>query len=348
MKNYVYGLCAVCCAFYGSVAAAEVPQIMHTVLDYSEHLPQTYGSFKKTLHDEYGLDYRIRAGFMGQRGAPNGENTVFRDKYEVEANWEAFSSDTVGSGSVQLLYEDINYSHIEASKMNVRLGVLDPINDDALRREYFKRLTYTHRLAGQMDWLSLSVGQYLIGSFGKTSYKAVPLYHFNNFALAKNMTKGYPTGGVGGYVTARLSDTVTVIAGAQDTTNYFPQNISVKNIDENKWTNFVYMLYSPYLTDLGKTVISGWVYHSPAIKKYSGQFNKAFTKPADGFNVTVRQNIGPKWVVFGKVNASTGNRMNMEQSYVLNVMYNNPFNRNALDQIGVGTAVNKVSNLNKK
>lgn len=330
-----------------SFVQAEESNINYRAFDYVDRLPDRYRSFKKELHDQYGFDYQIRAGFLAQRGAPNGKNTVFRDKYEVEANWDFLKSDTIGDGSLSLLYEDINYSHIEGTKMTTRLGVSDPINDDAFRREYFKRFVYTHRLPGKMDWLSLSFGQFLIGSFGKISYKSVPLYHFNNFALAKNMTKGYPTGGVGGYVTLRVIDNVTLIAGAQDTTNYFPQNISFKNIDENKWTNFLYVLYTPKLTNKGKTVISGWVYHSPAIKKYSGQFNKAFLKPSDGFNLTVRQDLSDKWTVFGKINASTGNRMCMEQSYVMNVMYNNPLNRNELDQIGVGVGVNKLSKLNK-
>lgn len=307
--------------------------------------PHSYTNWKAELHNQYGFDYRIRAGFMAQRAAPNGENTAFRDKYEIEAGWHLFTSDTWGDGSVQFLYEDINYSHLDATKLGQRVGILEPINDDALRREYFKRLTYTHRLPGKLKNVSLSFGQFLIGNFGNASYKSKPLYYFNNFSLAKNMTKAYPTGGVGGYVTYRPVPNLTVITGLQDTTNYFPQNISVKNIKDNKWTNFLYASWTPHLTDYGKTVITGWVYHSPAIPKYSGQFNKAFSKPADGWAFTIRQDIN-KWTLFGKINGSTGNRMCIEQSYVLNVMYNNPLNRNHLDQIGIGFAANKVSGMN--
>lgn len=315
--------------------------------DTISETPHTYTAWKAQLHNEYGFDYRIRAGFMAQRAAPNGTNTAFRDKYEIEASWKMFASDTFGEGSIQFLYEDINYSHLEASKLGQRVGILEPINDDAFRREYFKRFTYTHRLPGYLKDVSLSFGQFLIGNFGNTSYKSKPLYYFNNFSLAKNMTKAYPTGGVGGYVTYRPLSNLTLIAGAQDTTNYFPQNISVKKIKDDKWTNFLYASWQPNLTSIGKTVITGWVYHSPAIPKYSGQFNKAFAKPADGWAFTIRQDID-KWTLFGKINGSTGNRMCAEQSYVLNMMYNNPLNRNDLDQIGVGIAANKISNLNSK
>ena len=306
-----------------------------------------YESWKEKLHHDYGFDYRIRAGFMAQRGSPSGHKTVLRDKYEIEANWEAFASDSFGQGSIQFLYEDINYPGIKGSLMASRLGVATPINDDALQREYFKRLTYTHQLPGSLDNISLSVGQFLIGNFGKTRYKSKSLNHFNNFSLQKNMSKAYPTGGVGGYMTYKPTPDLTLITGLQSTTNYFPQNISVKHLDANKWTNFFYISYSPKLTDLGKTILTGWIYHSPAIKKYEGQFNKAFQKSADGWVITIRQDIG-KWTGLIKVNGSTGNRMAIRQSYSAELMYNNPLNRNELDQIGIGFASNRVSHLNKK
>ena len=96
-----------------------------------------YTQWKRYLHETYGLDYRVRAGFMAQRGAPNGKETLLRDKYEVEANWDMFASETWGAGSIQFLYEDINYPKLEGSQMSARIGVVEPINDDAFQREYF-------------------------------------------------------------------------------------------------------------------------------------------------------------------------------------------------------------------
>lgn len=304
-----------------------------------------YTQWKQHLHEAYGLDYRVRAGFIAQRGAPNGKETLLRDKYEIEANWDMFASETWGAGSIQFLYEDINYPKLEGSQMSARIGVVEPINDDAFQREYFKRFTYTHQFTGKMKHISLSVGQFLIGNFGKASYKSKPLSYFNNFSLAKNMTKGYPTGGVGAYLTYTGFENLILIAGGQDTTNYYPQNISVEHLDEHKWTSFVYASWTPKLTSLGKTIFTGFIYHSPAIQKYDGQFNRAFTKEANGWSFTARQDIG-KWTVLGKINGSTGNRMCVEQSYVAEVMYHNPFERNELDQIGIGFGANKISTFN--
>ena len=67
-----------------------------------------YENYKKILHDNYGFDYQIGSGFTLQRGTPNGKNTVFRDKYEIEVNWDIYKSDSWGTDSIQLLYEDIN------------------------------------------------------------------------------------------------------------------------------------------------------------------------------------------------------------------------------------------------
>lgn len=230
--------------------------------------------------------------------------------------------------------------------MAARLNIAEPMNDDANPREFFKRLTYTHQLPGAANTIALSFGQFLIGSFTQTKYDATPLYYFNNFALAKIATKSYPTGGVGAYVTFQPMDNLILRAGTQDTTNYFPQNISLKNINENKWTSFIWGTFSSNFIDIGKTVFTGWIYHSPKIPKYSGKFNRAYEK-ANGYNLSIRQNIGKKTVLFVKANAATGNRMPVKQSYAFEMLYLDPFNRNTLDQIGAGIALNKTSHLNK-
>ena len=358
--NYLrYGLAAALMSLPLYAAAADIDitdgQLTdkHSIFQAVDDASQVYTAFKKKLHDRYGFDYVVRAGFLMQRGAPNGKNTVFRDKYEVEANWDMFQSAALGSGSIQLLYEDINYEHMEATAMQTRLGIITPMNDDAQKREYFKRLTYTHQLPGKMNWLSVSVGQFLIGSFGKVSYLSKPMYHFNNFSLSKNMTKAYPTGGLGGYITMNIRPDTKIILGAQDTTNYFPQNVAFNDIDKSHWTNFIYAQYRPKWFDFGRTVITGWISHSPNVDRYTdgGQLKPlgvSYNHPATGWMLNLRQDFGKKWTIFAKINGATGSRMCMDQSYALDVMYNNPFNRNPLDQLGIGFAANKVSKMNLK
>ena len=44
-----------------------------------------------------------------------------------------------------------------------------------------------------------------------------------------------------------------------------------------------------------------------------------------------------------RANAATGDSMPITQSYVLGGVYNDPLDRNPLDQIGFGVAYNKIS-----
>lgn len=340
-----------CISLFLSVIAGLTPCLAADLSSAKQNsitaLPQNYMQFKEKLHTQYGLDYRARVGLLWQHAAPGGGHTAFRDKYEVEANWEMFQSSRWGSGSVQLLYENMDYPHQTAALVGQQAGIVEPINDDAFERRFLKRLTYTHHFAGKLEPFSVSIGQFLIGYFGKTSYKSLPFSYFNNFALAKNVTKGYPTGGVGTYLTYQPSKSLTFITGLQDTTNYFPKGVSLNHIQDDRWTSFFYASKTWHLMPQGKTVLTGWVYHSPSIKKYAGQLNKAYPTASDGFLINLRQDLND-WTFFAKANASSGNRMAVKQSYALDIIYHNPLKRNPLDQIGFGLASNKVSQLNKK
>ena len=302
-----------------------------------------YKTGKQFLHNEYGFDYQIRAGFLFQRIAPNGKRTAFRNKYELEFNWELFESEKYGSGSVQFLYEDIRYPHLQASAIASRAGILESINDDVNERRFFKRLAYTHKFPGKLKAFSLSLGQYRIDTFGKTTIDKIPFSYFNNFALSSNGTRGYPTGGLGGYITYNPSQSLTIITGLQDTTNYSPQNISTRHIGDNRWTSFLYASQVLSLTPKGKTVVTGWIYHSPSVPRPLGQLRSPM-ETSDGWSINLRQDID-KWTFFGKWSGSTGSRTALKQSNVLNILYHDPLMRNRLDQIGLGLAANQPSAL---
>jgi len=303
-----------------------------------------YQQGKQFLHDKLGLDYQVRIGLLYQNIVPNGKHTAFRDKYEIEFNWALFESDTYGAGSVQFLYEDINYPHTEAATIARRADILESINDDVSERRFFKRLAYTHQLLGELDAFSVSLGQYRIDTFGKTTPDKIPFSYFNNFSISSNATRGYPTGGLGGYVTYHPSSDLTLITGLQDTTNYSPQNISAKHISDNRWTRFLYASKEIPLTDEGKTVVTGWIYHSPSVPRPQGQLRTPFVTASDGWVINLRQDID-KWTFFAKSAGSTGNRMALKQSNVLTVLYHDPLDRNRLDQIGLGLAANQPSAL---
>ncbi len=305
-----------------------------------------YGEFKQQLHDKHGLDYTLRGTFTGYHAAPDGGDIIMRSKYEVEANWDMFSS-KFGNGSIQFLWEDIEYADDEAADVAKNIHIASPFSEDARNRHFLKRLSYTHQLPGALDKVSITAGQYLIGVFGKTNSKSRPYSYFSNYTFMKNMTKSYPTGGLGGYITYKPTKHLTLISGLQDSTNFFPRSISTDDIGDGKWTGFLYAQYTPQITSLGKTVLTGWIYHSPRIKKYDGKYNKAYPYDANGYVLNLRQDLN-QWSLMLKLNGASGKRNAIDQSVALDVLYNNPFGRNPLDQIGVGVAYNEIANKNKQ
>ena len=55
------------------------------------------------------------------------------------------------------------------------------------------------------------------------------------------------------------------------------------------------------------------------------------------------KDIGEKLSLFARMNGSSGNVAEINQSYVFGGVYNNPLDRNPLDQIGLAYAYNKIN-----
>ena len=72
----------------------------------------------------------------------------------------------------------------------------------------------------------------------------------------------------------------------------------------------------------------------PSVKEQQGTTN--------GWSLNLSQDFGEKLSLFARVNGVSGNVATINQSWVLGGVYNNPLNRNALDQIGFSGAVNKM------
>ena len=63
----------------------------------------------------------------------------------------------------------------------------------------------------------------------------------------------------------------------------------------------------------------------------------------NGWSLNLSQDIGEKLSLFARMNGSSGNVAEINQSYVFGGVYNNPFDRNPLDQIGLAYAYNKIN-----
>lgn len=294
-----------------------------------------YADFKKWLNDTAGLTYSLDVSLLGQRGAPNGKGTPWQTQYYGTANWDMFQSDTWGSGSVQIAYTAIRYWGMNAQRLSDRIGVISAVNDDSVNANYFDQLSYTHQLPGSFNGVSVTLGQFPISNFDGGSYDSNQQINFLNYALSQNGSSTYPSASLGGYLTFAPNEEWRFTAGFQDAHNISGESISIHKFGKGRFTSFGSITYSPTIKGLGDGVYSITVYNQPGVWEQPGT--------STGWSVNLQQALGDKFAVFARINGANNSSETIKQSYVLGAVYNNPLNRNALDQIGFAGAVNKLN-----
>lgn len=293
-----------------------------------------YNQAKKEFTNATGISYTIDASFLGQRGAPNGKITPWQSQYYGTANWDMFQSDTFGSGSAQIAYTLVRYWNKNASILGQNIGVVTGVNDYTEKANYFDQLSYTHVMPGKFNWLSVTLGQFPMYNFDGTTYDSNQQINFINEALSQNLTDAYPSASLGGYLTISPSNLWSFSAGGQDATNVSGDRISTSQWGKKKFTSFVSASYNP-TNQLGAATLSVLLYNQPSVPDQPGNVN--------GWSFNAQQNLGKKWAVFGRINGVSKGVTGFDQSYVLGGVYNNPLDRNILDQIGFATAINKLN-----
>lgn len=297
-------------------------------------LPQKYANFKKWLNNEFGFSYTLDASFLPQRGAPNGSKTSTQTQYYGTATWNMFNSDLIGSGSATIAYTAVRYWGINGNTLASNIDVITPQNDYTTNGNYFDQLSYTHTLPEKMDWLSLTVGQFPMYNFDGGDYNANQQINFLNYALSQNGSSAYSTASLGGYISATPNDEWSFTLGAQNANNITGETISWNKFKKGKFTTFASATYSPTLWGLpGEYSIL--IYDVPSTHEQPYHTR--------GWSLNLQQNITSKIALFGRINGASNSPETAKQSYVLGGVYNNPFNRNSLDQIGLAVAMNKLN-----
>ncbi len=293
-----------------------------------------YIKAKQEFTNATGISYTIDASILGQRGAPNGHITPWQTQYYGSLNWDLFNSSTFGAGSIQMAYTLVRYWNQNASILGNNIGIATSLNDYTEKANYFDQLSYTHQFAGAFKWLSVTLGQFPLYNFDGTTYNSNQQINFINEALSQNQTSLYPSAGLGGYVTVTPNNLISLSAGLQDATNVSGDRLNSSHFKEKKYTPFISATLSP-TNALGALQLSVLLYHQPSVPEQEGN--------AKGWSFNVQQNIGKKWAVFGRINGVSKGINGFNQSYVLGGVYNNPLNRNELDQIGLAFAMNKIN-----
>lgn len=300
----------------------------------SETLFQDYTDLKNKLSQNYGLNFGADISFMGQRGAPNGSKTSFQTEIYSYLTWQTFKNQ-YGIGTLNAAYTITRYGgSINGNNLSNRIGVATGINDSGDSSESFDELYYSYQLGSQWNWLTLAAGQFPLYSFDGSTYNSNQQINFINYALSQNASSTYSTAGVGAYLQVNPSENWSFTFGSQDASDINGRSIRINSLHDKHFTTFASLSYSPNINNLGTGQYSVLLYNQPAVDEQPETTN--------GWSLNLSQNIGEKWNIFARINGVTGHTAEISQSYVLGAVYNNPLDRNPLDQIGFAAAYNKI------
>lgn len=292
-----------------------------------------YSDFKNWLSKEYGFDYSVDVSYLAQHGAPNGKQAGFQTIIYPTFSWTTFNNE-YGTGTLTAAYNIVRYGGAQASTIGTNIGVATDINDYTSPSNSFDELLYTYQLGGSWNWLTIGLGQFPMYNFDGSAYNSNQQENFINMALSQNASSTYSTAGVGTYVQVAPNSDWTFVLGAQDATNVDGISVRVNDLNEEHYATFGSIAYTPTIKGLGTGQYSVLLYNMPGVKEQ--------TQTTNGWSLNLSQNFGEKLNIFGRVNGVSGNVADINQSWVIGGVYNNPLDRNPLDQIGLAFAYNKL------
>ena len=292
-----------------------------------------YQAFKNYLNKEYGFDYNFDVSVLGQRSSPSGKNNAVQTYLYPSFMWTTFNNE-YGVGALNFAYTIIRYGNHNGNDLAGNSGFVTPLNDYPNNENEFSELYYTYQLGGKWNWLTLGLGQFPLYNFDGTAYDANQQVNFLNDALAQNASASYTQAGLGIYAQISPNSEWSFAFGGQDGTNIDAPSIRFNHLDEEHYTTFGYVAYTPTIKGIGESEISLLVYNQPGVHEQP--------QTANGWSLNLSQNFGEKVSLFARINEVSGSVESIRQSWVLGGVYKNPLNRNSLDQIGLAYAYNKI------
>ena len=292
-----------------------------------------YIALKNYLQKQYGFDFAFDISYMGQRGAPNGKKNSMQTIYYPSFTWTMLNNN-YGTATLNAAYNAVRYGGISGQKLGQKIGAVTQINDYATPSNAFDELYLSYQLGGKFNWLTIAAGQFPLYNFDGTAYDANQQVNFINYALSQNATSTYPTSSLGAYAQIAPNNLWNFAFGAQNAYNITGSSVQFSHFDDNHYTTFASFAYTPTISKLGSGQYSIMIYNQPSVLQ----------QPEDttGWSLNLSQNFGEKLSLFGRVNGVSGSVSDIGQSWVLGGVYNNPLDRNPLDQIGLAFAYNKI------
>ena len=294
-----------------------------------------YTKWKNQLQNDTGFSYIFDLSVLAQRGAPSGKGTSLQFQAYPSITWQLFNNE-YGSGTINASYTPTRYwNSTDGQDISDRIGALSSINDYTTKSNSFDELSYTQQFWGGLNWLSLTIGQFPMYNFDGTTYNSNQQINFVNYALSQNASSTYPVASLGAYATFTINPEWQINIGMQDANNVTGTSISSSDFGKGEYTSFASLSYSPMIKDLGMGQYSILFYNQPGVDAQPGTSN--------GWSINMEQAVNENIAIFGRINGATNSPSEIEQSYVLGSVYNNPLGRNTLDQIGTAVAVNKAN-----
>ena len=297
-----------------------------------QRLSDDYSNFKQWLQDEYSISYQLDYSLMWQRTAPSGKHNAVQSYLYPDISWTTFDNH-YGTGTLNFAYDSVYYGNHNADDLANNSGFVTSINDFPNRSQEFAELYYTYQLPNRYNWLTFGLGQYSLYNFNGGSYNSNQQATFINYSLSQNATATYTTAGVGAYVQLTPDDWEFTF-GAQDASNIDATSVRVNSLNDKHYTTFGSASYNPTIKGLGQGQYSVMVYNQPAVREQPQTTN--------GWSVNLQQAINEKFALFSSLSGVSGSVATIDQSYTVGAVYNNPLDRNELDQIGLAYAYNHI------
>ena len=133
-----------------------------------------------------------------------------------------------------------------------------------------------------------------------------------------------------------ITPEISIAGGLQSATKPAGTTLSASGLSDGKIAYFAYAGWTPTLPFLPSSQSSQYsllYYYQPSVPEQIG------TTQGVSFNAV--QNLNSKWGVFLRANNVSGTISPIETSVAWGAIYNNPFGRDPMDQVGLGFAWNK-------
>lgn len=291
-----------------------------------------YQLFKKDLRDNYGISYTFDNTVMPQWSSSEGKIVATQGITSPSINWDMYKSKRFGVSSLQLFYQGIGYASKQKNGgiLSNNLKVATPVNDYPTSSNIFQQVTFTQ--ISPNDIFSIAVGLFPVANFDSNAYADDQQINFINYAMSQNGTSTYASSGMGAFVQVKPIKEVTIIAGFQNASNVSGHSIKFDTFAKGPTTSFVNLNWRPFNPSNEYSLL---FYHQPSVPEQPTS--------STGWSLSLSQNINRHIGLFLRANTASDSLFNIDTSVTGGAVYNNPLNRNPLDQIGLGYAYNVVN-----